>query len=44
MKLTHHWAKLRRAITKKKKEIKLLQGKNSTFLEAWEKETSNTVT
>ena len=25
-----------------KKEFNLLQGKNSTFLEAWEKETSNT--
>ena len=30
--------------TKSKKEFNLLQGKNSTFLEAWEKETSNTVT
>ena len=27
-----------------KKEFNLLQGKNSTFLEAWEKETSNTIT
>ena len=26
-----------------KKELNFLQGKNSTFLEAWEKETSNTV-
>ena len=29
--------------TKSKKEFNLLQGKNSTFLEAWEKETSNTI-
>jgi len=29
---------------KRKKEFNLLQGKNSTFLEAWEKETSNTIT
>jgi len=29
--------------TQRKKEFNLLQGKNSTFLEAWEKETSNTV-
>ena len=28
---------------KGKKEFKLLQGKNSTFLEVWEKETSNTI-
>ena len=35
---------LRRAETKMKKEFNLLQGKNSTFLEAWEKETSNTIT
>ena len=27
----------------RKKEFNLLQGKNSTFLEAWEKETSNTI-
>ena len=32
-----------RAETKRKKEFNLLQGKNSTFLEAWERETSNTV-
>ena len=39
------WAtKRRRAETKRKKEFNLLQGKNSTFLEAWEKETSNTIT
>ena len=36
---TNHWTKLRRAETKRKKEFNLLQGKNSTFLEAWEKET-----
>ena len=29
---------------KRKKEFNPLQGKNSTFLEAWEKETSNTIT
>jgi len=31
------------AETKRKKEFNLLQGKNSTSLEAWEKETSNTI-
>ena len=31
---TNHWAKLRRAETKRKKEFNL---------EAWEKETSNTI-
>ena len=41
---TDHWTNLRRAETKMKKELNLLQGKNSTFLEAWEKETSNTIT
>ena len=41
---TNHWTNLRRAETKRKKEFNLLQGKNSTFLEAWEKETSNTIT
>ena len=30
--------------TKRKKEFNLIQGKNSTFLEEWEKETSNTRT
>ena len=40
---TNHWTKLRTAETKRKEEVKLLQGKNSTFLEAWEKETSNTI-
>ena len=30
---TNHWTNLRRAETKSKKEFKLLQGKNSTFLE-----------
>ena len=38
---TNHWANLRRAKTKREKEFSLLQEKNSTFLEAWEKETSN---
>ena len=33
----------RREETKRKKELNLLQGKNSTFLKAWEKETSNTI-
>ena len=41
---TNHWTNLRRAETKRKKEFNLLQGKNSTFLEAWDKETSNTMT
>ena len=41
---TNHWNNLRRAETKKKKEFNLLQEKNSTFLEAWEKESSNTIT
>ena len=41
---TNHWTKLRRAETKSKKKFNLLQGKNLTFLEAWEKETSNTIT
>ena len=41
---TNHWTNLRRAETKRKKEFNLLQGKNSTFFEAWEKETSNTIT
>ena len=40
----NHWTNLRRAETKRKKEFNLLQGKNSIFLEAWEKETSNTIT
>ena len=40
---TNHWTNLRRAETKRKNEFNLLQGKNSTFLEAWEKETSNTI-
>jgi len=35
---------LRRAETKRKKEFNILQGKNSTFLEAWENETSNKIT
>ena len=41
---TNHWTNLRTAETKRKKEFNLLQGKNSTFLETWEKETSNTIT
>ena len=40
---TNHWTNLRRAETKRKKEFNLLQGKNSTFLKAWEKETSKTI-
>ena len=32
-----------RAETKRKKEFNLLQGNNSAFLEAWEKEPSNTI-
>ena len=31
---TNHWIKFRRAETKRKKEFNLLQGKNSTSLEA----------
>ena len=34
---TNHWTKLRSAETKRKKEFNLLQGKNSTSLEAWER-------
>ena len=34
---TNHWTSLRRAETKWKKELNLLQGKNSTFHEAWER-------
>ena len=41
---TSHRANLRRAETTRKKEFNLLQGKNSTFIEAWEKETSSTIT
>ena len=41
---TNHWTKIRRAEFKRKKQFNLLQGKNPTFLEAWEKETSNTIT
>jgi len=40
---TNHWTNLRKAETKRKKEFSILQGKNSTFLVAWEKETSNTI-
>jgi len=41
---TNHWANFRRAEIKVKKDFNLHQGKNSTFLEAWGKETSNTIT
>ena len=41
---TSHWTNLRREETKRKKEFNLLQGKNSTFFEAREMETSNTMT
>ena len=41
---TNHWTNLRREETKRKEELNLLQGKNSTFLETWKKETSNTLT
>ena len=41
---TTHWTNLRRAETKRKKEFNLLQGKNSTFPKAWEKEAANTIT
>jgi len=40
---TNHWTNFRRAETKRMKESNLIQGKNSTFLEAWEKETSNKI-
>jgi len=39
-----HWTNLRGAKTKRKKEFNLLRGKNSIFFEAWEKETSKTIT
>ena len=35
----NHGTNLRKSETKRKQEFNLLQGKNSTFLEAWEKET-----
>ena len=41
---TNHGTNLRKAETKRKKAFNLLQGKNSTFLEAREKETSNPIT
>ena len=44
MKLTQTTGPTLGGQTKRKKEFNLIQGKNSTFLEAWEKETSNTVT
>ena len=40
---TNHWTNRRRAETKRKKEFNLLQRKYSTFLEAWGKDTSNTI-
>ena len=43
MKLTQTTGLNRRAETKRKKEFNLLQGKNSTMLEAWDKETSHTI-
>ena len=44
MKLTQTTGPTLGGQTKRKKEFNLPQGKNSTFLEAWEKETSNTIT
>ena len=41
---TNHWTNLMRAEITRKKEFNLLQGKNWTSLEAWEKEPSNTIT
>ena len=41
---SNQWSSLRRAEVKRKKKFNLIQGKNSTFLEAWGKETSNTIT
>ena len=43
MKLTQTTGPTLGGQTKRKKEFNLPQGKNSTFLEAWEKETSNTI-
>ena len=40
----NHWANLRRVEMTRKKEFNILQGKNSVFLEAWEKEISNKIT
>jgi len=40
---TNHLTNLMRAETKSKNEFNFLQGKNSTSLEAWEKETSNII-
>ena len=40
---TYHRTNLKRAKNERKKEFNLLQGKNSTFLEALEKETSGTI-
>ena len=44
MKLTQTTGPTLGGQTKRKKEFNLPQGNNSTFLEAWEKETSNTIT
>ena len=41
---TNHWTNCRRAEMTRKKELNILQGKKSIFLEAWAKETSNTIT
>ena len=41
---TNQWINLRREEAKRKKKFNLLQGKNSTVLEAWKKETSNIIT
>ena len=40
---TNQRSNIRREEVKRKKKFNLLQGKNSTFLEAQEKETSNRV-
>ena len=40
---TNHWTNFTWAETKRKKELNLLQGRNSTFLEALEKEKLNTI-
>ena len=39
----NHWTNLRREETKRKGKFNVLQGKNSTFLEAWEKQTSSSI-
>ena len=40
---TNHWTNFWRSETKSKKEFNLLQVKNSSLLETWEKETSHTI-